>query len=113
MSTQIRTQIPIVPRFIWGESDTEDEVDAVVDNFWTTTKKQEIVIPEKGWTTVKNTKSKSQSKDRDLNCKKCKASFLYSADQQKLYRKRGWKQPKLCSECVYERHQRFQKYKNK
>ena len=64
------------------------------DVYWTVDKKQEVV---EEWQEVKRTK------DRFLTCRHCNDKFIHTIYQQKKYRERGWKNPKICKPCSFNR----------
>ncbi len=84
---------------------TEDSEDA----YWTTEVKNEVteVTEDEGWQTVKKKKYRSKGgagmKPIQIRCG-CKQLFMYTVEQQQKYRARGWKQPRVCKKCSYERY---------
>ena len=41
----------------------------------------------------------SEFQDKQLTCVECGGTFVLSADDQALYRDRGYEQPKRCKAC--------------
>jgi len=78
---------------------------SVEDNHWTEERTTKFVTE---WQTKKKKKPVARltqiQKDKQLTCRDCKNTFVYSAYHQKRNQKLGWKEPKTCRGCVDKRH---------
>jgi hypothetical protein len=75
------------------------------DDTWTPPKDDgftEVVYKKKNY----RSKGGAGMKPVEIRCKKCENFFIYSVGQQKKYRARGWKQPKVCKSCAHKRHKK-------
>lgn len=47
-------------------------------------------------------------KDKQLMCKDCGASFVYTAGDQEFYASKGFNEPKRCKDCRLKKKQQME-----
>lgn len=54
-------------------------------------------------------KPAAEGEDKDLNCIDCKATFVFSAGEQKFFQEKGFTPPKRCKSCRAEKREKREK----
>jgi len=87
--------VMVIPGFKFDE---KEFLTSPIETLWTSFDKS-ILLSYKEKLGITKTKEYPILKDIKIKCIICGKTFLFTAMEQKIYQKRGFKQPKRCPDC--------------